>query len=216
MLEMKTYHKIQTVFLRDPKTNYKTLLEGNWAAPEFNYLKDNEWICTEKIDGTNIRVMWDGENISFAGKTDNAQIPQSLLKHLENTFTLEKMKDLFNDIPNVCLYGEGYGAKIQKGDNYLPDSTSFILFDIKVGDWWQPYKTCRDMSEFLNIPIVPIVGIWNIEMAVEYVRQGFTSIIAHNELYMAEGLVMKPAIDLFSRSGQRIITKIKHKDFKTK
>lgn len=27
---------------------------------EFDYLKDNTWIFTEKVDGTNIRIMWDG------------------------------------------------------------------------------------------------------------------------------------------------------------
>jgi hypothetical protein len=54
---MKEYHKIQTVFKRDPSNNYKTLLEGEFAIPEFGYLQDNEWVFTEKVDGTNIRVM---------------------------------------------------------------------------------------------------------------------------------------------------------------
>lgn len=40
---MNEYHKIQTVFLRDPETKYKTLLEGQYAKPEFEYLKDCEW-----------------------------------------------------------------------------------------------------------------------------------------------------------------------------
>jgi len=29
--EKVKYHKIQTVWLRDPDTNYKTLLEGHWV-----------------------------------------------------------------------------------------------------------------------------------------------------------------------------------------
>jgi len=56
---MKEYHKIQTVFKRNPKNKLKTLLHGNYSIPEFEYLKDNEWVFTEKVNGTNIRVMFD-------------------------------------------------------------------------------------------------------------------------------------------------------------
>ena len=74
------YHKIQTVYKRDPVTKYKTLLEGEYSLPEFEYLADNEWVWTEKVDGTNIRVMWDGwKKLSFGGRTDNAQIPTPLV-----------------------------------------------------------------------------------------------------------------------------------------
>jgi len=210
---MKEYHKIQTAYFRDPETNYKTLLEGTWAKPEFELLKDIDWICTEKIDGTNIRVMWDGENVRFGGKTDNAQIPAILIEALQNTFTNEKMKEAFPDADNVCLYGEGYGKKIQKGGNYLPDRADFILFDVKVGDWWLTREANEDVATKLNIGVVPIIGIWKLEQAIEYVKNGFKSTIAHNKDYVAEGLIMKPKTELFNRKGERVITKIKHKDF---
>src|SRR5574343_1453972 len=112
---MKEYDKIQTVFLRDPNTKFKTLLEGEFALPEFKYLANNEWVFTEKVDGTNIRVMFDGQQITFGGKTDDAQIPAFLVTRLQDVFLpqLETFKAKFAD--GVCLYGEGYGAKIQKG-----------------------------------------------------------------------------------------------------
>jgi len=210
---MKEYHKIQTVYFRDPENNHKTLLEGTWAKPEFELLKDIDWICTEKIDGTNIRVMWDGENVRFGGKTDNAQIPAILIEALQDTFTNEKMKEVFSDADNVCLYGEGYGKKIQKGGNYLPDRADFILFDVKVGDWWLTRESNEDVATKLNIGVVPIIGIWKLEQAIEYVKNGFKSTIAYNKDYVAEGLIMKPKTELFNRRGERIITKIKHKDF---
>ncbi|GAG78633.1 unnamed protein product [marine sediment metagenome] len=37
---MIEYHKIQTIYKRDPDTNYKTLLEGNFSTPELEYLRD--------------------------------------------------------------------------------------------------------------------------------------------------------------------------------
>ena len=210
---MKEYHKIQTVYFRDHENNYKTLLEGAWAKPEFELLKNIDWICTEKIDGTNIRVMWDGEQVRFGGKTDKAQIPTILIYALQDTFTNEKMKEVFIDADNVCLYGEGYGKKIQKGESYLPDRADFILFDVKVGDWWLTREANEDIAKKLNIGVVPIIGILKLEQAIECVKNGFKSTIADNKDYVAEGLIMKPKTELFNRRGERIITKIKHKDF---
>lgn len=218
---MKEYHKIQTVFLRSPESNFKNLMEGQWALPEFEALKDIEWVWTEKIDGTNIRIMWDGFNVRFGGKTDDAQIPTFLLKVLQDTFTPEKMSRQFGggfaaqaEKIEVCLYGEGYGAKIQKGGNYLPDRTDFILFDCRVQNWWLTRESVEDIAAKLEIGIVPIIGTGTLLQAVEYCKNGYKSTIAHNINYDAEGLVMKPKVELFNRKGERVVSKIKFKDFR--
>ena len=209
---MEKYHKIQTVFKRDPKTNFKTLL-NEFSLPEFELLKNIQWVFTEKIDGTNIRIIFDGEKVRFGGKTDNAQIPIFLLNVLQDKFTVEMFKNEFPDSDNVCLYGEGYGAKIQKGGNYLSDRTNFILFDCRIGEWWLTREICEQIANDLNIDIVPVIGHGTLLDAVEIVKKGFKSTIAENKNYDAEGLVMKPALELFCRNGNRVISKIKHKDF---
>ena len=93
---MKEYHKIQTVFKRDPETKYKTLIYGEYALSEFEYLKDNLWVFTEKVDGTNIHIMFNGLGIKFGGKTDRAQIPSELTNKLNELFfpQLETFKTL--------------------------------------------------------------------------------------------------------------------------
>src|ERR1017187_4441563 len=128
---MKKYHKIQTVFLRDPETKFKTLMHGQYATPEFEFLAENKWVFTEKVDGTNIRIMWDGAGtITFGGKTDAAQIPAFLVTRLQERFLTQRDKFTAKFDTETCLYGEGYGAKIQKGGgNYRPDS-DFVLFDV--------------------------------------------------------------------------------------
>ena len=112
---MNEYPKIQTVYLRDPETKFKTLLLGQYAEPEFAYLAENEWVFTEKVDGTNIRVMIPGDNGRpyFGGKTDNAQIPAFLVEKLEARFLpqADLLREIFPD--GGCLYGEGYGARIK-------------------------------------------------------------------------------------------------------
>lgn len=211
---MKQYHKIQTVFHRSPESNYKELMEGVWALPEFEMLQNIEWVWTEKIDGTNIRIKWDGSNVSFGGKSDDAQTPVFLLNVLAQTFTTEKMAACFGDTADVCLYGEGYGAKIQKGGNYIPDGVNFILFDCKVGNLWLSRENVADIARKLEISIVPIMGVGTLMEAVNFVKKGYTSTIAANKEYIAEGLIMKPKVDLLTRNGERVVAKIKHRDFK--
>ena len=206
---MKEYHKIQTVFLRDPATKYKTLLMWQYAKPEFEYLEGNPWVWTEKVDGTNIRVMFDGEVITFGGKTDRAQIPAKLVTRLNEMFIPQL--DIFkNNYPDgICLYGEGYGAGIQSGGNYTLNQ-DFVLFDVKIGDWWLQREDCEGISRALNLDIVPVVGVGSISRMVDKVEDGFESAWG---AFTAEGIVARPTIELKARNGERIITKLKHKDF---
>lgn len=207
--QMKKYHKIKTLFKRDPQTNRKTLIDGDFAIPEFEYLQDNEWVFTEKIDGTNIRVFWDMEKLRFGGRTDNAQIP---------TFLYDKLTDLFNDdlfrekfTCPVCLYGEGYGAKIQKrGCNYIPDGVSFILFDVFIGECWLRRESVEEIADGMGLKIVPIIGRGNLHELVDIVSVGFNSEWGD---FQAEGIVARPSTELKARDGSRIITKLKCKDF---
>ena len=210
---MEEYHKIQTLFKRDEKT--KHILEGNWTLPEFEYLKDNIWVFTEKVDGMNIRVMWDGKNIVFGGRTDSAQIPVVLLYKLQKLFdgmeNKQKFIEKFGIDSNVCLYGEGYGAKIQKsGSNYIPNDVDFVLFDVNINDWWLERENIVDIANFFKIKVVPIVGEGTLQEAIEMTRNGFNSEWGE---FLAEGIVARPKIELRQRDGKRIIAKIKHCDF---
>lgn len=210
---MKEYHKIQTVFKRDPNTNYKTLIYGDYSLPEFEYLKDNNWVFTEKVDGTNIRVMFKNNKITFGGKTDKAQIPAFLVNKLNERFLpqLDRFQKMFTDEnAEICFYGEGYGAKIQSGGNYRPDQ-DFVLFDIKINEWWLQRKDVEEIGKMFGLDIVPVIGCGSLKEMVERTQQGFYS--RWNNLLIAEGMVARPATELKTRSGERIITKIKYKDF---
>lgn len=207
---MKEYHKIQSVFLRDPETKFKRLLVGQYTHPVFAYLASNEWVFTEKVDGTNIRVMIGDGSITFGGKTDDAQIPAFLVRRLEERFLPQKDK-LLAAFPNGgCLYGEGYGAKIQKvGANYRTDQ-DFVLFDVKVGEWWLERTNVEDVAVKFGLDVVPIIGTGTLAEMVERTREGFVSRWGN---FLAEGIVARPSCELKTRNGERIITKIKHRDF---
>ncbi len=209
------YHKIQTLFKRE-KEKPCNIIVGQYTLPEFDYLKNNKWAWTEKIDGTNIRVNWDGKEVTFGGRTDNAQIPATLVNKLKELFPADKMANAFptlEDGNSVTLYGEGYGKGIQKGGVYIKDGVNFILFDIRIGHWWLTREAKEEIADVLGIQIVPLLYKCNIADAITIARTGFKSRIAQDGTYIAEGLVGTPEVDLFARNGMRIITKLKYKDF---
>lgn len=90
---MKEYEKIETIFARDEKT--KKLNESIYRNETVKFLKDIDWEFTEKIDGTNIRVVWDGHKVSYYGRTDKAQIPSQLMNRLIELFGGDVNEELF-------------------------------------------------------------------------------------------------------------------------
>lgn len=220
---MAEYQKIQTLFKRDERN---IIIPDQFTYPEFEILKDLKWECTEKIDGTNIRIELessgnpeDGIIMSFKGRTDKAVIPEHLLTKLNWLFDRERLMEVLNITDetqdcNITLYGEGYGAKIQKGGNYISNDVNFILFDVKIGKWWLDRESIKDIANKLGINAVPLMGYMTIPEAIEYVKKGFKSTIAENKDYDAEGLVLKTPCGLLKRDGERLITKIKTVDFR--
>lgn len=187
-----------------------------WSQPELDYLQRLDWEATEKVDGTNIRVMWDVVDhimdVRFGGKTDESQMPTKLLRRLQELFTAERMEKVFNLTP-ACLYGEGYGAGIQSGGIYIPDRQDFILFDVKIGDWWLKRPDMEEIAKTLGIKIVPVVDYMTLEKAVRLTETGMPSLLTPKPQIM-EGLVLRPQVELKNRKGDRIMTKVKHKDFR--
>lgn len=207
----ETYPKIYGPFKRFTEGERKNQLDRTrWTNPNFEVLRDKEWWFTEKIDGTNIRVGWDGYRVQFGGRTDRAETPGDLLATLEEMFPEELMEQQFGPTPAI-LFGEGYGAKIQKvGGNYRQDK-SFVLFDVKVGKFWLQPADVYDIRYALGIDAVP-GKLQTLDQAIETVEAGLKSSWAEKEMF-AEGLVGVPMSGMLNRDGSRIQVKIKHVDF---
>lgn len=208
---MKEYEKIETLYVRDDKT--KKLVEGKFRNETVELLKDIDWEFTEKIDGTNIRIYWDGHKVSYYGRTDKAQIPSQLMNRLIELFggdiNEEMFEQKFGDMP-VMLIGEGYGAKIQKvGGDYRADN-DFILFDVCINGNYQPRDSVKEIATYFNIDVVPTIMVGRLQDGVDYVKSKPKSKIGNAD---SEGLVARPLKELKDRTGNRIIVKIKVKDF---
>ncbi len=218
------YHKIETLYERDEATHK---FKPELIFKTRTYTLVNKWQFTEKIDGTNIRCIWhpgvkedsDGKSqpptLTFGGKTDNAQIHADLMKWLYENVSASKMTEIFPDTEAV-IYGEGYGAGIQKGGHYSP-TKKFIVFDVLVGGkWWLNWESTCDVAAKLRLDVVPFIGEMTLEEATEIVRAGFPSALATQNtgtIQPAEGMVGRTAEPLFDKKGHRLIVKLKTRDF---
>jgi hypothetical protein len=211
------YHKIQSVFKRDPETNRFIL--GSYSRTSFDYLKNLAWDGTEKIDGTNVRL-----NVGqVRGKTDRAQLHGDLIKACIPYLDAALWGEVFDvegetpSHPDFTLYGEGYGAGIQKGGHYRPDK-AFVLFDVSykhpdVGPVWLDRKNVQDIGDRFGLPVVPLIGSWSLEVWLRDIQEGkYKESILHPGA-QNEGVVLRPKVEFRGRMGERVITKLKFVDF---
>lgn len=226
------YQKIDTLFVRDDKFKID---ETKIRRPEFNV--PSQWLVTEKIDGTNIRISLEIEHqevepgigadrwvMRINGRGDNSQIPPNLLRWLQEKFTLDGLRSLWRDDEYpITLYGEGYGGGIQKGGEAYTSQTkgggvSFRLFDVLVGNTLLRRTDVEDVASKLHVNEVPLLGIfYSLADIVKVVKNGIKSVVATREGtagHPAEGIVAFTAEPLYNNRGQRLMFKLKGKDFK--
>jgi hypothetical protein len=206
------YHKIETLYKRDMEGT-KRLIEGEFRNPTVEFLKDNTWTFTEKIDGTSTLVYYDGHRVSFGGHTAKSEIPTHLLAYLNSVFGTPEAEQIFEEKfgeTEVILFGEGYGPKIQNGGNYRND-VSFILFDVLIAGNYQPRESVEDIAKAFGIDIVPIIFEGTIQEGVDFVKGHPDSTMGTAKM---EGLVGRPKVEMRDRCGKRVIVKIKWEDFK--
>jgi len=110
----------------------------------------------------------------------------------------------------VTLYGEGYGAGIQKGGGNYRAAPGFVLFDVRVGDWWLLRDSVVDVGINLGVDVVPLTLTGTIADAIKVVRSGLTSDWGN---FIVEGLVGVTTAGLLDRAGNRVMVKVKAADF---
>lgn len=207
---MREYPKIKTLYTRDEETHKVT---SQIRCPEFKNIKN--WLITEKIDGTNIRVIYDriAQKIDIKGRTGKAQIPKFLFEKLQTIFPIEKFQDIFSHVNVVCLYGEGYGERINKGGNYRK-GVSFRLFDIWIDNWWLQWDNIIEIADSLGIKTVPCLGIMEIEKAISLIGMNSKVALEENAFdIVAEGIVATSYPLMLFRNGNPVKWKLKKKDF---
>lgn len=207
---MREYPKIYGPYNRHTSgPNRNKLIIGDWSRPEFEYLAGCEWLFTEKVDGTNVRVHWDGHRTTYGGRTANAQLQAKLVNWLDEHLPEELFEQSFGE-DTATLYGEGHGAGIQKGGGNYSPTQKFVLFDVRVGNWWLQRDAVCDVAAKLGIGVVPLRLSGTLADAMAAVANGMTSDWGP---FAAEGVVGHPSAGLLDRAGNRLMVKVKAVDF---
>jgi len=194
----------------------QSLIEGDYAIPEFANIK--YWQVQEKIDGMNIRIEDSpySRMPSIYGRTDKADVPLPLMTHLKSIFHPDSMLEVFlkkdAGLPCITIFGEGYGPKIQAGGGNYRKDAGFILFDVKVNNWWLEQSAVEEIAGKFGIPYAPIIGNMTHQEIIDYVKSQPKSLCSITEQVM-EGVICRPNPLLLLRNGDPLMMKLKCKEY---
>lgn len=257
---MTEYGKTENLFTRNEETHKLNI--GDFRNPYVRQIKD--WLVTEKIDGTNMRIIldwaYDEEEdrwrpiVDVRGRSDKATVPKGFLQEafgVEEAYELtdrvfralkviihggesdEELTDKITRDPTMLvIYGEGYGAGIQKGGYYSP-TKQFRAFDATTyrgqaehGHWgspmWRRWDDVADAAEVIGIKTVPVLSSTApLEEIVERVPELRSAVAAEdsgvefenaNDLPYAEGVIARTDPYLFDHNRSRVFFKLKRED----
>ena len=88
---------------------------------------------------------------------------------------------------------------------------SFILFDVLIDNMWLTRESVESIAKTFGIDVVPVVLRGTIKDAIDFVMTNPKSTIG---TAMMEGVVGRPVCEMYDRRGERVITKIKVRDFR--
>lgn len=180
-----------------------------YRTPLLAYLAELPWVYTRKVDGENIRVKWDGEQALWNGKSNNFQCSAEFTDYMNNTFIEEIFEEKFGRDKTVILFGEKMGSKTQGNELNLKEDT-FVLFDVNINGTW-----------LSGVNVVEVAGYFGIPSVYRFMLHGqvptplreLIEKCANGDFKDWEGIVAKPCEECQDQKGNRIIVKIKNRDY---
>lgn len=215
---MFQYPKLQTLYCRGDRG----ALLPHVSRPEFGLSLD--WYVTEKLDGTSMRVeilpAVDAPfpGLKIAGRTNRADLSSppvsSGVEVIAAWFDRPTVDAFLKFCPQGALvFGELCGPKIQ-GNPLAFDQPHFAAFDVYdyLEHRFLDFPDVIGMVDHDLLPAhVPVAGWMSRPEIVDRVEAGMTSALAP---HAAEGVVCRTIPTLYNSRGERVMWKLKSKDFK--
>ena len=166
-----------------------------------------EVFALEKIHGTSAHIGWkDGALRFFSGG----------MKHETFTAIFDAptlvVKFAAMNHPDVTVYGEAYGGKMQAMAKRYGPAARFAAFDVKVGDLWLDVPTAAQVVADLGLEFVYYALVPATVEALNAERDAPSKQAQRNGVEGAqhrEGIVIRPPIEVRKNNGERIIAKHK-------
>lgn len=206
---MKNYQKIFTPFHRD-EVSKKLNIEKYSEYSPLNKIYEliNLWEFTEKLDGANISIKYKDGLIDIKGRTEASEPPKEIINFINEKINLPYLESIEKEI---IIYGEGYGGKIQRGKSGCLKE-KFIGFDVNINDIWLSSKNAKEIINNAGFDFVFSYGLMTLKEASKFVQEGFFANMSDVPV-QAEGLIGRTIEPLFLSNGERLILKLKTKDF---
>ena len=129
---MHFYPKISAPYKRtDPKS--KVVDTDVYVNETAKLLSNIGYYATEKVDGTNLNIIYDGDKVTYEGHTDKTNWAAEVASWIEEKFVKNEafvqMCEQKFGAKHITFSGELIGPKIQS-NLYKLDDYRFICFDI--------------------------------------------------------------------------------------
>ncbi len=164
-----------------------------------------ECYALEKIHGTSAHIGFRSGQIHFhSGGAPN----EAFVKLFDQTSLLAAFEQIGQ--PDITIYGEAYGGKLQRMSHTYGPNLAFIVFDVKVGDHWLSVPKAAKVAADLGLEFVPYQLIPATVEAIDAARDA-PSVLAVirgcGSDKTREGVVLRPPIELTRNNGSRIMCK---------
>jgi len=172
-----------------------------------------ECYATEKIHGTSTHISYNHaeQKVHFSSSGESHTKFVSLF---DETALLKAFKENFNS--DVVVFGEGYGGKQQKMSHTYGPELKFIVFEVKVDDYWLSVPNAEDVAIKLGLEFVHYVRIPTTIEAIDAERDADSVQAVRNGMgsgHPREGVVLRPLIEMKTNDGKRILSKHKSDKF---
>lgn len=172
-----------------------------------------ECYALEKIEGTSAHISW---NLGKLGFSSGGASPEAFPKLFDHSALTAKLTELFGTETQVFIYGEAYGGKIQKMAETYGNALKFVAFDVKIKDKWLAVPQAHEFVSQLGLEFVAYEKIPATIEAVDAERDKPSRQAERNGILtkpIAEGVVLRPLIEITINNDERIISKHKRPEF---
>ena len=173
-----------------------------------------ECYALEKIHGTSAAVHWNGVEATlniFAGGAKHSDFVQLFD---EDDLALRMLRSFASS--RVGVYGEAYGGKVQGMRHTYGDALRFVVFDVKVDQYWLSVPNAEYVATKLGLDFVPYVKIYATVPEIDKERDWPSEQarrLGTGDYHPREGVVLRPLIEVQRNDGSRIIAKHKAEAF---
>ena len=216
----ETYHHIEAPTVQDEEYGRETkkrklIIPDRTTGPEayrdptYYYLRNAMWNYSRKVDGENIRICWDGEQALWNGKSNAFVCNMDFHEYMDNTFLEEIFEEKFGRDKRVIIFGEKMGKKTQ-GNELGLDKDEVIVYDVNVNGTWLAPVDVKIVASYFGVRTV-------YDLMEQQTHEDSLVKLIHDcsvgKFKDWEGIVAHPTVELRTQKGNRIIVKIKNKDY---